>query len=532
IEKVAIVTTSSGLSNGQKNKVQNNLHLLGGTLLSTWDSTCTYLTIQEIILTMKVLLALIDDRPIVKLEYWDKLVENVKAKLPPPNIEDFRPPIAETLVDPSSLVVKPERKVLFAGKIFVFPTSKIKSKMDELVDKTGNTGGTSISWDKQPLSLLQVSNIKNNYLFVETDEVKQKPQSLKDMHQHLIKLGQRTIPIQEIALAVLTCSCEKNCNPNFNRIENVFMMRETDSHSEVFPLVSETQTQESEGQLKEEIIIPESLDEKMSIPAKPIVVSNTLPKQPLSVVNVGASTSTNFSTPKRISEEPQENPFKKMKLESVSKINDPQPVTSESKKRKAEENLGSLSKKSSLRENPFASLRNKNIIKKTAPDNPYMALRVKKELNSAEDNPVIKVIDKSSEESSVEKVEIKTPIFVDVESSPSYLNETRNSNTSNQWISKSSCKTEHCVAIDVEDELKDIFNLFKNTVVIESFPVVPRSINVRPVRPQISIINVTVPLPMNANTNEIIMLSDGEEEEERSRTSFKKVKSKRFDFKI
>lgn len=70
----------------------------------------------------------------------------------------------------------------------------------------------------------------------------------------LESLGKRTITLQEIALAILNRSCEKDCNPNFNRIANI---KPKETKLENLKLLAK-ETQNTQSSAGSEVIINES----------------------------------------------------------------------------------------------------------------------------------------------------------------------------------------------------------------------------------------------------------------------------------
>jgi hypothetical protein len=561
LEKVNVVTTGSGLNNEQKSQLKNRINAIGGSVLNNWEESCTHITTQELMLTVKVLHALVDDKPIVKLEYWDQFLQNMKELKPPPDVSDFEPPVAESLINKTKMSFNPTRRILFTNKTFVFATEKIRLKMADLIAKTG---GHSISWEKQSLSLSQVTKSKNSYLFIQED-LNNVPPLLKDIYDYLTKLGERTIPIQEIAMAIVLCSCEKDCNPKFNRVHNVFMKQWTESHTEAFHLAQETPSDvESQSYVepKKEVIIPGSLDADLAVfvSPRPTGASSSVAKVPFSGENSVAGPSTSSGVVRRNDREPAGSPSKKARMDDyfprtstasvLRKIPVAEPKTQpslEPRKRKADENLERTPKKSSLRENPFAMLKNKTATRKPSSDNPFAGLRIKKEDSTNDSaNPFKKIVGQSSEE----RHDVELAVTDSGGASPSFSQSYRSPDKSNvKWLSKTGAKSE---PIAVDPEFAEIFEKFKNTVVIEVLP--PTAIRVctpapvatpsasksgknfkvfkkvRPLRPQISVISTSM-VDSTSRTNEITILSDGEEDEEVRRPVVKTSKpTKRFNF--
>ncbi|KAJ8979018.1 hypothetical protein NQ317_003121 [Molorchus minor] len=121
LEQHRIVTTGTRLNSTQKIKLKADLASIGGQYIENWTPECTHLTVEEITLTVKILHAIVDEKPIVKPAFWTKYAENVAVNLPPPNIDKYnRPPIAEALLNNIEFKSNLSRKQLFKNKLFVF----------------------------------------------------------------------------------------------------------------------------------------------------------------------------------------------------------------------------------------------------------------------------------------------------------------------------------------------------------------------------------------------------------------------------
>lgn len=76
-------------------------------------------------------------------------------------------------------------------------------------------------FDAKNITVNIIKNSKEEYLFLNDGESFEKNKEIKPILEYLKSKSQRVIPLQEIALAVIKCCCDKDCNPNFNRVENL-----------------------------------------------------------------------------------------------------------------------------------------------------------------------------------------------------------------------------------------------------------------------------------------------------------------------
>lgn len=189
--------------------------------MNIWSKTCTHLVVSEVVLTAKVLCALTEEQPIVTGKYFQDYIKSIKNNIHPPNVKDYLPEINESLLSKKiKLEYHASRRTLFKNKTFVFLTEKCKVQMAELISVTG---GNSISWETKKLTIDMLKKEKTNYIFLEEniDDINQNSDMYKSFSKcvkFLSESGKRSIPLQEIALAIVHNSCEENCNPLFNRV--------------------------------------------------------------------------------------------------------------------------------------------------------------------------------------------------------------------------------------------------------------------------------------------------------------------------
>lgn len=125
--------------------------------------------------------------------------------------------------------------------------------------------------------------------------------------KHFSKQSMRTIPFQEIAMAIIHGSCSKDCNPLFNRASEVFHTKNAGLPTQNVPLVENTQTQTEKSH---------SLNE-----CKPKIIHQTVPESLDNEVPP-----IKKRKPKNIQEEIEsiqlddDNPFKRIKLQDSSEV--------------------------------------------------------------------------------------------------------------------------------------------------------------------------------------------------------------------
>ncbi|GJQ70904.1 putative second BRCT domain on Nijmegen syndrome breakage protein [Trypoxylus dichotomus] len=249
--------TTSGLTVDEKKVLSRVLKRLDGNIMSSWSKDCSYLTVREIMLTLKVLCALIEKQPIVTISFWTAYIKNVTEGLPPPNPKSYKPSYAEIMLNRSiNLEEKCSRKTLFKNKIFIFKDKTSKAKIQTVVELAG---GTCFYWEEKPLTKEHFSSCNPQYLLIHDDaETATTDDSFVKMTNHLRSIGKRSIPFQEIAMAVVVATCEKDCNPDFDRAGTLIKEKEQIIFTNDI-LAPETQTQRYGIDQNPSIVVPETI---------------------------------------------------------------------------------------------------------------------------------------------------------------------------------------------------------------------------------------------------------------------------------
>ncbi|KAL0272347.1 UNVERIFIED_CONTAM: hypothetical protein PYX00_005355 [Menopon gallinae] len=243
LEYKPVIACSSRLSNTQMGEMKRLLATIDGRIVSKWVKQCNVVFVNDITLTVKVLLALINGIPIVTMNYLTKLVECVKQNQGWPDYKLFRPEIKESTLIPSlvSLDVEDHRKELFKGKTFVIPTNEQLENLRDIIEAAGGR-----------VELLKLDGnwrqlVNENVIVVQLpcDKIinpDKNASSFRNMASVLKnEYHTRVVPETEIFQAIAYSSTEKYCSPR----SAAFDLRQCSSnqHSQGHVLEEETPTQ-------------------------------------------------------------------------------------------------------------------------------------------------------------------------------------------------------------------------------------------------------------------------------------------------
>ncbi|KAF5284674.1 hypothetical protein FQA39_LY16956 [Lamprigera yunnana] len=260
---IPIIVTTSTIKSELKIQLQSNINSVGGCLVGNWTPDCTHISVDPLYYTVKVLSGVILGVPIVNLKFWEDYVEAVQGNNPLPNPKNYVPQSAEVLAQATvSLEYKSERAELFKNKMLIFKSKLEHKRMADLIKLTG---GDSVCWDEHqiPITSLERDDIIKNYIIVDNEgtQASMDP-SFVDFIKGYLNTGRRTIPCQEIAYAIVNCSIEKDCNPNFNKKLTVFKSPQSKIKIQNV-LAMPTQSldlMKPPVDIKEEIVVPSSID--------------------------------------------------------------------------------------------------------------------------------------------------------------------------------------------------------------------------------------------------------------------------------
>ena len=216
---INLITCTSTLKGENLQNLRLTISKIGGILKGDWDETCNYLTMPAITLTIKVVLALVQGSNIVTVEFWNKCLESVTnlTSLPEPN--EFLPEIVESTLNREvvSFLPDPRRKTLFQDKKFVF-FSRRQYEMYRPVLVQSGASPMLLSECRMTISMLCAQDVVVIQYIVTgvTQETQTQKKTINEIVNQLKSKGKRVVADPEIGLAILYCSMEKYCNPNFS----------------------------------------------------------------------------------------------------------------------------------------------------------------------------------------------------------------------------------------------------------------------------------------------------------------------------
>ncbi|BFF98846.1 nibrin [Drosophila madeirensis] len=278
VTQMPLVSAVSALSNDQVKELGMLLAAMGGSVCLNWGDAdeCTHLTMNEATVTVKLLHALLENKPIVTFEYWRKLLaaaQGIHVREGWPQPEDYQP----TNMD---LSWRPERTTLFANKTFVFMNRRHFEIYGAVVRKAGalckdlNSGVRKTFLTKKDVIVIQ---------YVPSTQ-SQSTETINSIQNILEQAGLRIIQEYEIGMALLRCSTKEFCNPSHKLISESMPTTESMTSSFNCSILAPNTEERSETNPAavplSELFVPESNVHKLeSESAKP----ETEPQAPQSI---------------------------------------------------------------------------------------------------------------------------------------------------------------------------------------------------------------------------------------------------------
>ncbi|XP_006623771.1 nibrin isoform X2 [Apis dorsata] len=215
---IPLITLVSTLNQDDRKKLECLMDEIDGAVLYDWLSICTHLTVSKAKLTEKVTCAMAYAIPIITMDYWDAVKIAIDNGQDLPEIENFVPPIGESLINKQKLSLFPNinRTKLFKDLIFIH-FSTIQFKIYKKIIKMA--GGTSHLYSKKNWSVEELcapNIVVLQYSDNESTQLTQNVSSEYDLIYNALRADKRKMVSEaEIPLAILHCSLQKYCNPAY-----------------------------------------------------------------------------------------------------------------------------------------------------------------------------------------------------------------------------------------------------------------------------------------------------------------------------
>uniref|UniRef100_A0A1B0FDQ0 FHA domain-containing protein n=1 Tax=Glossina morsitans morsitans TaxID=37546 RepID=A0A1B0FDQ0_GLOMM len=196
----------SSLTKREQTDVEEILRYMGGQVYMEWSNTCTHLLMNGSSITIKLLYALLNQKPVITSNYLKDLLKAIRAKkVSLPDVEHYRPCFNEAF----DLSRQPKRQTLLRGYTFIFLHRKHADMYGPLVQSAGATYKNLNAGVQKTLLL------KSNVIVIEytPSTETQSSQTIFSIADFLKSHGRRIIPEFEIGYAIIHCSTERYCNP-------------------------------------------------------------------------------------------------------------------------------------------------------------------------------------------------------------------------------------------------------------------------------------------------------------------------------
>lgn len=140
LSKIEFKTVTSMLAEEKKQKLLKALQADGFEVVDNWQEGVTHLTMPSCTTaTIKILYALAACIHIVTPKFWVEVLKAVAQNKPLPDYSLYMPVLSEPFLDTVSLDVNLKRKLIFAGKCFVFMSNTQMEGFRAIIELAGGT---------------------------------------------------------------------------------------------------------------------------------------------------------------------------------------------------------------------------------------------------------------------------------------------------------------------------------------------------------------------------------------------------------
>lgn len=155
----------SGFNEQESKKLTKIFAKLGIQPSKEVDKNSTHLTLpRETIVSVKLAKALSLCIPVVSINYWMEMLDAFDANRPIPQAQDYQPIITEELnfspcSNPRALQPDPRRRELFAGRTFIFSSSRHMKEFELIIESCGGESLTLSRQSKQVKDLAKPTSV-------------------------------------------------------------------------------------------------------------------------------------------------------------------------------------------------------------------------------------------------------------------------------------------------------------------------------------------------------------------------------------
>lgn len=215
ISKASFIVLTSNIANiGAKKQLCDLIRKIGGKVVNDWTPDVTHLTMDTLIMTPKVSVALAKSVPIVSIDYWKEIIKGMTELIELPDPSNFAPRKDSTsdnhYFEESAVKVNTARSSLFAGKQFLFYFESHATTFRELITAAGG----EIVVLQSKTNFPSKSFLDKNTIYVAPPKLGAGIEKHNKVVAFMRQNGRRPIDQVEIHLAILYCNIEKHCNPD------------------------------------------------------------------------------------------------------------------------------------------------------------------------------------------------------------------------------------------------------------------------------------------------------------------------------
>ncbi|KAI9105474.1 hypothetical protein DFS34DRAFT_644286 [Phlyctochytrium arcticum] len=240
-----LVFCCSGLRAKQRGEVQQFANALGAKVMKEWTNECTHLVVETLKVTLKVVLALAQCKPIISVKWLSAAVARDWRNFALPPFTLHTAEVVDQAVDLSNVSLAPnvERGRLFKDfQFIVFSDDELRS----LLPLITSSGGTITKWES-PLSSASIKPLSEFFLKLKNPAI---ITPLEEQHEILVqdaaaRVGLRLIPQDEVAKAIIFVTTDQFCNSRVALSGSSRVPTQSEDHMSAPPASSGSELQQT-----------------------------------------------------------------------------------------------------------------------------------------------------------------------------------------------------------------------------------------------------------------------------------------------